>query len=117
MGTFSLSKAIQQAPAENRNMKRVKELLQDIKWFAVALCAGLVAVVVWAVVAWAFGLPSSQSHSLIAGISGAAIAAVGSFSAINFGEWKKVIYGLGVSIIVGALLGFIMGWITPLLGL
>ena len=39
MGTFSLSKAIQQAPAENRNMKRVKELLQDIKWFAVALYA------------------------------------------------------------------------------
>lgn len=73
----------------------------------VALCAGLVAVVVWAVVAWAFGLPSSQSHSLIAGISGAAIAAVGSFSAINFGEWKKVIYGLAVSIVVGALLGFI----------
>ena len=40
----------------------------------IALCAGLLAIVLWAIVAWYFGIPTSESHALIAGISGAAIA-------------------------------------------
>jgi len=40
----------------------------------IALCAGLVAIVLWAIVAWYFGIPTSESHALIAGISGSAIA-------------------------------------------
>ena len=40
----------------------------------IALCAGLLAIVLWAIIAWYFGIPTSESHSLIAGISGAAIA-------------------------------------------
>ena len=40
----------------------------------IALCAGLVAIVLWAVLAWFFGIPTSESHALIAGVSGAAIA-------------------------------------------
>lgn len=71
----------------------------------IALCAGLVAVVVWALAAWAFGLPSSQSHSLIAGITGAAIYVSG-IDGINFSEWKKVIYGLFVAIFLGFFLGY-----------
>ena len=37
----------------------------------VALCAALFAIVVWATAAWAFGIPTSESHALIAGLSGA----------------------------------------------
>ena len=40
----------------------------------VALCAALFAIVIWAVAAWWFGIPTSESHALIAGLSGAAIA-------------------------------------------
>ena len=40
----------------------------------VALCAALFAIVAWAVAAWWFGIPTSESHALIAGLSGAAIA-------------------------------------------
>jgi len=40
----------------------------------VALCAALFAIVLWATAAWWFGIPTSESHALIAGISGAAIA-------------------------------------------
>ena len=40
----------------------------------VALCAALFAIVTWATAAWWFGIPTSESHALIAGISGAAIA-------------------------------------------
>ena len=40
----------------------------------IALCAALFAIVTWATAAWAFGIPTSESHALIAGLSGAAIA-------------------------------------------
>jgi len=40
----------------------------------IALCAALFAIVTWAVLAWLFGIPTSESHALIAGLSGAAIA-------------------------------------------
>ena len=40
----------------------------------IALCAGLIAIVSWAILAWYFGIPTSESHALIAGVSGAAIA-------------------------------------------
>lgn len=74
----------------------------------VALCAALFAIVTWATAAWWFGIPTSESHALIAGISGAAIALHGGLAGINGSEWVKVIYGLGMS----TLLGFGLGWIT-----
>lgn len=74
----------------------------------VALCASLFAIVVWATAAWYFGIPTSESHALIAGISGAAIALQGGFSGINGGEWIKVVYGL----VLSTGLGFAMGWLT-----
>lgn len=72
----------------------------------IALCAAMFAIVTWAVLAWAFGIPTSESHALIAGLSGAAIAINGSFSGINGGEWIKVVYGLFFSLILGFGLGF-----------
>ncbi|MEG2018128.1 MAG: inorganic phosphate transporter [Clostridium sp.] len=74
----------------------------------VALCAALFAIVVWATTAWYFGIPTSESHALIAGLSGAAIALQGGLSGINGSEWIKVVYGL----VLSTGLGFIMGWIT-----
>ena len=73
----------------------------------VALCAALFAIVVWATVAWAFGIPTSESHALIAGITGAAIALQGG-DGINTGEWIKVIYGLFMSSIMGFGLGYVV---------
>lgn len=74
----------------------------------IALCAALFAIVVWATAAWAFGIPTSESHALIAGISGAAIALQGGMSGINGAEWIKVIYGLILSTVMGFVLGFIV---------
>ena len=53
-----------------------------------------------------FGIPSSQSHALIAGISGAAISLRGDLSGIDFGEWKKVLYGLFIINALAFVLGF-----------
>lgn len=72
----------------------------------IALCAGLVAIVLWAVIAWFFGIPTSESHALIAGVSGAAIAIQKGISGINIEEWKKVIYGLILSAVFGFLFGY-----------
>ena len=70
------------------------------------LCAALFSIVVYGATASRFGIPTSQSHSLIAGLTGAAIA-LGGASSVNVHEWMKVIYGLALSI--G--LGFVMGWV------
>ena len=73
----------------------------------VALAAALVAIIVWGVAAWAFGIPTSQSHSLIAGITGAAIALQGGLAGINPDQWVKVLYGL----VISTCLGFGCGWL------
>ncbi len=78
----------------------------DPKEALVALCAALIAIVLWAVTAWWFGIPTSESHALIAGISGAAIALQRGIGGINFDQWINVVYGLALSLV----LGFIMGW-------
>ena len=70
----------------------------------IALCAGLVAIVLWAVLAWWFGIPTSESHALIAGVSGAAIAIQKGIGGINLNEWKKVLLGLALSVIIGFLI-------------
>lgn len=80
----------------------------DSKNSLIALCAALFAIVIWATAAWAFGIPTSESHALIAGLSGAAIALQGGLSGINGSEWMKVIYGLFLSTIIGFGLGFIV---------
>ena len=81
----------------------------------IALCAALVAIVLWAVAAWKFGIPTSESHALIAGLSGAAIALQGSLAGINWSEWVKVLYGLALSTVLGFAMGFLMTKLTVLI--
>ena len=78
----------------------------------VALCAALFAIIIWAVAAWYFGIPTSESHALIAGLSGAAIAMQNGFSGINGSEWMKVIYGLVLSTFLGFATGFLFAKLT-----
>lgn len=74
----------------------------------VALCASLFAIVLWATAAWAFGIPTSESHALIAGISGSAIALQGGLSGINGDAWIKVVYGLVLSTVIGFGSGYVV---------
>ena len=73
----------------------------------IALCAALFSIVVYSVAASVFGIPTSESHSLIAGLTGAAIAIHNGVGGVNFDEWVKVLYGLVLSLA----LGFFMGWV------
>src|SRR5215208_6039763 len=49
--------------------------LIDAKWQLWVLLCGLIGAIVWDVITWYFGLPSSSSHALVGGYAGAAIAA------------------------------------------
>ena len=73
----------------------------DARISLIALCAAMAAIVIWATAAWYFGIPTSESHALIAGISGAAVAINNSFDGINGAEWIKVIYGIVFSTVLG----------------
>ena len=78
----------------------------------IALCAAMAAIVIWATAAWYFGIPTSESHALIAGISGAAVAVQGGFGGLRGEEWIKVFYGIILSTLLGFALGFISAKIT-----
>ena len=73
-----------------------------------ALIAAMIGSIGWGVFCWFWGIPASKSHSLIAGLTGAAIAVQGGLDAINGAEWMKVIYG----ILLSTLLGFGLGWLN-----
>ena len=77
------------------------------RYALIALCAALISIVIYSVTASVFGIPTSESHSLIAGLSGAAIAIQQGLDGINMQEWVKVIYGLVLSLA----LGFGTGWL------
>lgn len=72
-----------------------------------ALCAALTAIILWSAAAWCFGIPTSESHALIAGLTGAAVTLHHGFTGIHAKEWGKIWYGLVVSVA----LGFVFGWL------
>lgn len=72
----------------------------------IVLCAAMLAIVVWAMLAWVFGIPTSESHALIAGLTGGAMALCG-LGAVVWDQWLKVIYGIFISVI----LGFGLAWV------
>ena len=72
-----------------------------------ALAAAMLAIVIWGIVAWRFGIPTSQTHSLVAGLTGAALAAQGGLAGVNFDQWAKVLVGL----LISSALGFVLGWL------
>ena len=71
-----------------------------------ALIAAMIGSIAWGVFCWFKGIPASKSHSLIAGITGGAIAMNG-IAGVVIGEWMKVIYGMVFSLVAG----FIIGWL------
>ncbi len=76
----------------------------------VTLAAAQVSIVLWALGAWRFGIPTSESHALIAGLMGAGFAADG-ISAINVDSILLVGYGLLISTLVGFFLSFGLTWL------
>src|SRR6201996_3937279 len=74
--------------------------------------AGLVGGVVWNLLTWLLGIPSSSSHALIGGIVGATIAAVGAHGVIWKGITSKAIIPAVVSAILAILVGAVATWLV-----
>ena len=78
-----------------------------------ALCAAMAAVILWAALAWRLGLPTSESHALLAGLSGGAVALRGDFTCLNLSPWRTTLLGLVLSLVLGYLLSRRMGRFLP----
>ena len=74
----------------------------------IVLCAAMFAIVIWATMAWVFGIPTSESHALIAGLTGGAMALTG-LNAIVWSEWSKVLIGIVLSVVLGFGLAWLIG--------
>lgn len=74
--------------------------------FAV-IFAGLTAAIVWDLVTWYYGLPTSSSHALFGGYAGAAIAKAG-FAAIIASGWYKTIIFIVLAPLIGMSAGLLL---------
>ena len=72
---------------------KIQGNLRDI----IILVSGMISVIVFALIAMKFGIPTSETHGLVAGITGSAIGMY-DIKAVNYNEWKNIIIGLVWSI-------------------
>ncbi|MFM9985926.1 MAG: anion permease [Flavobacteriales bacterium] len=70
------------------------------------IMAGLIAAIVWNLITWWYGIPSSSSHTLIGGFAGAFLAGFG-WEAINSG----IIWATAIFIFIAPLAGMIMSYL------
>ncbi len=64
------------------------------------LTAAMLGIIIWSVVAWRWGLPTSETHALVSGLAGAALAIAGP-STLLWSGWQKIIIGLVFSSFLG----------------
>lgn len=72
---------------------------------SLVILAALISAIIWNLVTWYFGIPSSSSHAIIGSIAGAAIASSG-FSSLNYTGFIKIIEALILSPIIAFIVGF-----------
>lgn len=69
--------------------------------------AALISAIIWNLLTWALGIPSSSSHALIGSLAGAVISSAG-FDAVKLSGFRKIIEGLIFSPIIAFVVGFIV---------
>ncbi len=93
---FFLGTAV--AKTIGKGMLRLDEVTQSV------ILAGLLGAIVWDLVTWLWGLPTSSSHALIGGYAGAAVARSG-FSVVIVAGWYKTL----IFIVLAPFIGLIVG--------
>ena len=71
------------------------------------ILAGLTGAIIWDLITWYYGLPTSSSHALIGGYAGAAIAKVG-MSALILSGWTKTLIFIVLAPMIGLALAFVL---------
>ncbi|MBB3111947.1 PiT family inorganic phosphate transporter [Paenibacillus phyllosphaerae] len=78
------------------------------------LIATLIGAIIWNLVTWWFGIPSSSSHALIGALTGSVIAAQG-FDGINASGFREIVIALIGSPLIAFTIGFIVMWILKII--
>ena len=72
------------------------------------ILGGLLGAIIWDLITWWFGIPTSSSHAIIGGFAGAAVSK-GGFAALLWGtKWMQTLTAIVVSPLMGALVAFIL---------
>src|SRR5205085_8990909 len=71
------------------------------------ILAGLMGAIIWDLITWYFGLPTSSSHALFGGYAGAAVAKAG-FGAILLAGWTKTLIFIVLSPLIGMIVGLVV---------
>lgn len=71
------------------------------------IMGALLGAIIWNLITWWWGLPSSSSHTLLGAFGGSALAAAG-IRAIIFSGWTKTLLFIVLSPLIGAFLGFLL---------
>jgi PiT family inorganic phosphate transporter len=87
------------------------EVLNDSEIRLSVTMSALLAAVIWNLVTWWFGIPSSSSHALVGGLIGAAVVESGLGVVKMSGLWKVVI-ALTTSPLIGLMIGFVVMRLT-----
>lgn len=85
-----------------------KSLVDEASTTQTVVAAALIGAIVWNLVTWRWGIPSSSSHALIGGLLGATIVAVGPGALLIDGIVGKVLVPLVTSPVAGFLIGFVL---------
>ncbi|KZE77278.1 inorganic phosphate transporter [Paenibacillus elgii] len=72
--------------------------------------AALLSAIIWNLLTWYYGIPSSSSHTLIGSLAGAVIAGAG-VGALNWSGFKEIVLILVLSPIIAFATGFVVMWI------
>src|SRR5271157_5241936 len=99
---FNFVAAFTFGTAVARTMGRGMIRLEAVNLYVIL--AGLLGAIVWEILTWYYGLPISSSHALIGGYAGAAVAKAG-WKVIIPGGWTETLLFIGISPILGMLLG------------
>jgi PiT family inorganic phosphate transporter len=85
------------------NIRAIEE-----EWRLWVLLCGVTGAIVWNLITWYYGLPSSSSHALVGGYAGAAVVAHGGFAGLFVAAgWIKTVSFIVISPLVGMFLGLI----------
>src|SRR6187397_7107 len=78
----------------------------NVVTFAV-IFGGLTGAIIWNLITWYYGLPTSSSHALFGGYAGAAVAKAG-FASIIVAGWTKTLVFIVVAPVIGLVVGLAM---------
>lgn len=79
----------------------------------VVVCAGLIGAIIWNMLTWWWGIPSSSSHTLIGGFAGAGMAHAHSIhGAVQVGKVMPTIYFIVLAPVIGLVMATIVSSIT-----